>query len=181
MLRPALLLLCCTPAAGADLFDGFAEGWRGHWREQRFLAKPTHYEVTRLDGAPVLHATARSANAGLYRAHKLAAPVHARLAWRWKIAAPLTGNTRERERAGDDYAARSACSGATPACSCASSPALRRTRSPPNTARASVPLADHVTRARGAATAGWARLASAARASRVTKIVTAIVASSPTP
>ncbi len=111
MPRPALLLLCCATLAaprvtGADLFDGFAEGWRLRWREQRFLTKPTHYEVVTLDGVPVLQATSVAANAGLIRAHDVAAPVAMRLAWRWKITAPLTGNTRERERAGDDYAAR---------------------------------------------------------------------------
>ncbi|MDP3073210.1 MAG: DUF3047 domain-containing protein [Opitutaceae bacterium] len=106
-----LLLLCCAAAAaggvrGGDLFDGFAEGWRLQWREQSFLTKPTRYEVVREGGVPVLHATARDANAGLHRTQTIIAPEAARLSWRWKVAAPLTGNTRERERAGDDFAAR---------------------------------------------------------------------------
>ena len=112
MLRPALvLLLCCATGAiaraqGADLFDGFSEGWRRHWREEKFLTKPTRYEVVLDGGRPVLHATSRTAHAGLLRASEHVAPRHAQLTWRWKITAPLTGNTRERERAGDDYAAR---------------------------------------------------------------------------
>lgn len=91
---------------GADLFDGFSEGWRVHWREQSFLTKPTRYEVVRDGGVPVLHATARDSNAGLHRVCEVNTPTRALLSWRWKIAAPLNGNTRERERAGDDFAAR---------------------------------------------------------------------------
>ena len=112
MLRPTLvLLLCCATGAivraqGRDLFDGFTEAWRRHWREEKFLTKPTRYEVVLDGGVPVLHATSLAAHAGLLRASEHLAPAHARLAWRWKITAPLTGNTRERERAGDDYAAR---------------------------------------------------------------------------
>lgn len=111
MRRLALVLSACAALGGpgaiaADLFDGFAEGWRRHWREQSFLTKPTRYAVVTDGGVPVLHATAREANAGLHRAHELSAPTHARLSWRWKVTAPLTGNHRERERAGDDFAAR---------------------------------------------------------------------------
>ena len=105
-----LTLACLAPGAAragaTDLFDGFADGWRARWREEKFFTKPTHYEVTTENGAPVLHATSASAHAGLVRAIDVVAPTQAKLTWRWKIRAPLTGNTRERERAGDDYAAR---------------------------------------------------------------------------
>jgi hypothetical protein len=93
-------------ARGADLFDGFADGWRQHWKLENWFSKPTRYEVATEDGRAVLHATSRDAHAGLVRRIEVASPATARLSWRWKIAAPLTGNTRERERAGDDYAAR---------------------------------------------------------------------------
>lgn len=101
-------MLGCVPSAAAapDLFDGFADGWRKRWKLENWFAKPTRYEVAEEAGARVLHATSRDAHAGLVRKIEIVAPATARLAWRWKIAAPLAGNTRERERAGDDYAAR---------------------------------------------------------------------------
>ena len=111
MLRLTALLavLCATSplAFASDLFDGFAPGWRDRWRTEIFLTKPTRYDVVAdADGRPVLHATSVNAHAGLLRAVSVSLPAAARLSWRWKILAPLAGNTRERERAGDDYAAR---------------------------------------------------------------------------
>jgi hypothetical protein len=89
-----------------SLFEGFSPGWRTNWREQSLFAKPTHYEVVDDAGKPVLHAVSHSANAGLIREVVRSQPVDARLRWRWKVSAALPGNTRERQRAGDDYAAR---------------------------------------------------------------------------
>jgi hypothetical protein len=108
-----VLVLCGGRIAGADtererlaLFDDFTPAWRAKWREQSLFAKPTRYEVVTDAGRPVLHAVSRSANAGLVREVARLAPAEARLHWRWKVRAALPGNTRERERAGDDYAAR---------------------------------------------------------------------------
>ncbi|MBL9199414.1 MAG: DUF3047 domain-containing protein, partial [Opitutaceae bacterium] len=110
MPRRAILILIMgwiSPVApAADLFDGFAAGWRERWRMESFLGQPTRYEVTQDDGRPVLHARSSAAHGGLVRTHPVPAPTAARLTWRWKVSAPLTGNARERHRAGDDYAAR---------------------------------------------------------------------------
>lgn len=110
----ALVLFCAASGWGADdegrerirMFDDFAPGWRELWREQNLFARPTRYEVALVAGRPVLHAISRSANAGLVREVPRIAPAEARLQWRWKVRASLAGNARERERAGDDYAAR---------------------------------------------------------------------------
>ncbi len=114
----SLLLACAagcavTVCAAADdgmerlrLFDDFSPGWRDRWREQSLFAKPTRYDVVTEAGQPVLHAVSRAANAGLVREVKRPAPAEARLHWRWKVRSALVGNTRERERTGDDYAAR---------------------------------------------------------------------------
>lgn len=88
------------------LFDRFSPGWRAKWREQSLFTKPTRYEMVTEGGRPVLHAISQSANAGLVREVSRLAPAEARLRWRWKVRAALAGNVRERERAGDDYAAR---------------------------------------------------------------------------
>ena len=95
-----------APALGADLFEGFAAGWRERWSLESWFGQPTHYAVVADSGRLALHAASRGSHAGLMRKFEVANPTSARLAWRWKVAAPLVGNTRERERAGDDYAAR---------------------------------------------------------------------------
>ncbi|MGH7958811.1 MAG: DUF3047 domain-containing protein [Opitutaceae bacterium] len=93
-------------AGSQTLFDHFSPTWRVPWREQRLFAKPTVYDVASDSGQPVLHAISRSANAALVREVARPAPTAARLCWRWKVRDALTGNARERQRAGDDYAAR---------------------------------------------------------------------------
>lgn len=95
-----------TSAGNADLFDSFSAGWRTHWREESYALKTTRYDVVTEQGRPVLHAVSKGAHAGLVRKITLPQPATARLSWRWKVAAPLTGNHREREKSGDDYAAR---------------------------------------------------------------------------
>ena len=102
-------LALCGAARGAEtvaLFDNFTPAWRARWHEQRLFSRPTVYDVVNEAGGPVLHAVSHSSNAGLVRDVSRPAPNEARLRWRWKVRAALTGNTRERERAGDDYAAR---------------------------------------------------------------------------
>jgi len=88
------------------LFDHFKPGWRATWREERLFSRRTNYEVAEDAGQPVLHATSRAANSGLLREVPCERPVTARLRWRWKVRGSLAANARERERGGDDYAAR---------------------------------------------------------------------------
>ena len=71
------------------------------------FTRPTIYTVvTDETGRAVLQAHSASAHAGLVRPLELPSPVSATLRWRWKVPHALTGNDRERTRAGDDYAAR---------------------------------------------------------------------------
>ena len=88
------------------LFDDFLPEWRAQWHEQNLFTKATRYDVVTDAGRPVLHAVSHAANAGLLREVARPAPTEARLSWRWKVRAALAGNTHERQRAGDDYAAR---------------------------------------------------------------------------
>jgi len=99
-------LFLALPAVAADLFDGFAPGWREHWQEERLFTRPTVYRVADDGGRSVLHATSRKAHAGLVRRIDLAAPESARLRWSWKVRQPLAAPPDERTRAGDDFAAR---------------------------------------------------------------------------
>ncbi len=110
--RHSLLLLAAASVlrgeltTAPDLFDGFADGWRKNWMEQRLFTKATACDVVQVEGRPVLHARSRAANAGLARNIGHPAPTHLKLSWSWKIAHSLAANRRERLRAGDDYAAR---------------------------------------------------------------------------
>ncbi len=94
------------PAAEVVLFDGFRPDWRAHWQEQRLFARPTHYRVVQERETPVLQALSNGANSCLLRAVDLRTPDAAHLHWRWKILRPLVENVHERERRGDDFAAR---------------------------------------------------------------------------
>ena len=109
-MRTLILIIATALAphghASIDLFDGFAEGWRTHWKDQRLFSKPTLYRVSTSDGHPVLHATSDSANSGLIREVRIKSPSRSMLRWRWKINGPLTAHVSERTRKGDDYAAR---------------------------------------------------------------------------
>lgn len=105
-----LLFSVLAPGAGAgapDLFEEFKGDWRLKWQEERFFTRPTLYSVVADEtGRSVLHARSISAHAGLVRPLELPSPTRATLRWRWKVPQALSGNDRERTRAGDDYAAR---------------------------------------------------------------------------
>ena len=86
-----------------ETFDG---GWRDRWSTQSLGRRPTSFTVIEEGGNPVLRAVAdRSASALIRRVRVPVTPAVA-LRWRWRVALPLEGNEPERERAGDDYAAR---------------------------------------------------------------------------
>jgi len=105
-----LLLIVLAPGTRADatdLFEGFKGDWRLKWQEEKRFTRPTIYTVVTDEASrSVLHARSASAHAGLLRPLELPAPTSATLRWRWKVSQALTGNDRERTRAGDDYAAR---------------------------------------------------------------------------
>jgi hypothetical protein len=113
-LGPICLLLvvmgvCRGEVTGVDLFEGFRPGWRDAWSERGFpFTAATRYTVETdvALGRPVLHAEADDANRALLRPMKLDAPTKLKLSWRWKIAGALPAKVSEREKRGDDYAAR---------------------------------------------------------------------------
>ena len=108
--KVALSALAISPllkAEETDLFDEFATDWRSHWREQRLFSKATRYEVDRSEERPALHAISDQANSGLLRKLDLTKlPPVVRLHWQWRINNTLSGSHSERDRSGDDYAAR---------------------------------------------------------------------------
>ncbi len=88
------------------LEESFEDGWRDRWRERSLARRNTRYKVEDDGGQPVLVAESRSAASGLWRPVPFEAPRSGRLAWRWKVDHAIPGNEREREKRGDDFAAR---------------------------------------------------------------------------
>jgi Protein of unknown function (DUF3047) len=113
-----LSLLAVTflhPAAAGDLyFQQGAELLRAefsdqaikHWVGIKLATRANRFTVVEESGRPVLMAESEKSASALW--YRLDMPPHegSTVAWRWKVGSALTGNTREREKKGDDYAAR---------------------------------------------------------------------------
>jgi DUF3047 family protein len=86
--------------------EDFRAAWRDRWKEKALGRRRTRYEVVREGGRPVLRATSDKSASALW--HRLGVPAGAtgRISWRWKVRASLSQNGHERDRRGDDYAAR---------------------------------------------------------------------------
>lgn len=102
-------LLAGAPLAGPQsdtvFYAGFGPGWKDRWHLERLDARVTAFNIEEEDGDAILRADSDAAAAALWQP----LDVEARglsFAWRWRIEAALADNQRERERAGDDYAAR---------------------------------------------------------------------------
>ena len=84
----------------------FGGGWSDHWMHVELDSRATRFLAVREGGEPVLRADAdRSASAMLHELddEPLAG---ATVSWRWKIDRAVPDNRHEREKKGDDYAAR---------------------------------------------------------------------------
>ncbi len=88
------------------LQESFDAGWQERWREQRLAWRKTLYRTVERDGEAVLRAESWRSASGLWRPLRVDAPVSGTISWRWKIEHPIPRNRREREKRGDDYAAR---------------------------------------------------------------------------
>ena len=90
----------------AELLADLNEGSLRLWKQQRLAKRPSRYRVVTEDGRAVLRAESYGGNSGLIRELHLPAERVRAVAWRWRVAAPLDGNRKEREKRGDDFAAR---------------------------------------------------------------------------
>lgn len=84
---------------------GFGPGWKDRWQLERLDARTTDYRVISEDGDAILRADSDAGAAALWRPLELD-PRGLSFTWRWRVEAALPDNQRERERRGDDYAAR---------------------------------------------------------------------------
>ncbi len=102
----ALSLVLSLAPRQVVLSEDFSEGWRSRWKVQQLSRRVTRFEVLDEGTGPVLRGTAERAAAALWIPIPVAPPVHAMLAWRWKVEEPVASFRSERQRHGDDYAAR---------------------------------------------------------------------------
>jgi hypothetical protein len=109
---PLLGLSALQPVGAAQLGgtplleERFEEGWEERWQEQKLAWRKNRFRVVEQDEGPVLRADSYRAASGLWRAVMLDAPMSGSISWRWKVERPVQRSGREREKRGDDYAAR---------------------------------------------------------------------------
>lgn len=108
-MKTAVGLLVATTAVVAqqtpELLEDFSDGV-ARWHTQKLHKRQTRYTVVSEDGNRFLLAQSSGAASALWRdvpAERLDANT---ISWRWRVASSLTENHRERDRSGDDFAAR---------------------------------------------------------------------------
>ncbi|MFQ5652353.1 MAG: DUF3047 domain-containing protein [bacterium] len=89
------------------LLGDFKKDWQKEWVERKLSARPTKYRVkVAKDSNQVLQAMSIESASALWRPLQIRPGRIGKLFWRWKIDIPLTKNTIEKSKQGDDYAAR---------------------------------------------------------------------------
>lgn len=76
-----------------------------NWLPKKFVSE-TRYALTTIDGEMALKAVSRKSASGLIRKIRVDLDKYPFLNWRWRIENRLTGSFDEKEKPGDDYAAR---------------------------------------------------------------------------
>ncbi|UCF18709.1 MAG: DUF3047 domain-containing protein [Gemmatimonadota bacterium] len=91
-----------VPTLRAQFDEGRLEGWR----ERKLAGRANRFSVADDAGNPVLEVESRNSASALWRELEVRAAGPGSIAWRWKVTATIRGNDHERERRGDDFAAR---------------------------------------------------------------------------
>ena len=86
--------------------EDFEQGLSRQWTERKLANRSTRYEVVQDGRSAVLVGRSDRSASILLRALDLVPAEAGTISWRWKIENTISGNERERERSGDDYAAR---------------------------------------------------------------------------
>ncbi|THB74615.1 MAG: DUF3047 domain-containing protein [Desulfobacteraceae bacterium] len=75
------------------------------WSPKIFV-KETRYNLVDLEGQTALKAVSRQSASGLIKKIRVDLDQYPYLNWTWRIEQPLKGDFNEKEKGGDDYAAR---------------------------------------------------------------------------
>jgi hypothetical protein len=94
------------PTEQRDLFADLALQESNVWTQRRLARRPTRYRIIREEGRTVLKAESYGGNSAILREVHFPAERVGEIQWRWRVAGPLVENRNEREKRGDDFAAR---------------------------------------------------------------------------
>lgn len=94
------------PHRRIDVLGPVEPGWAEAWTEQRLAPRGTTYRPDTVAGRAAFEAASEAAASGLWRSVTARPDSVGRISWSWKVEQALVANDREREQAGDDYAAR---------------------------------------------------------------------------
>ena len=114
---PNILLLLHFPLWGATtqlhsqqspqvFSEDFQQGLSQHWEERRLARASTRYEIVQEGRNAVLVGRSDRSASMLWRDLDLVPAEAATISWRWKVENAVSEDRREREKSGDDYAAR---------------------------------------------------------------------------
>jgi len=101
---PTLGVAQVQPPAPVLAVD-FSRGLEG-WRRQRLDRRSTEYRVVQTDHGQVLASASRGSAGALVMPLPDGPTQVGRVSWAWSVHKSLTENVHEREKRGDDYAAR---------------------------------------------------------------------------
>lgn len=99
-----------VPETAADpiavhVTEDFADGL-DEWRTKRLDGRSTDYGISKVDGDAVLKAVSDDGAAALIRSINTSDLEGATLRWRWRVLNSVMSERSEREKDGDDFAAR---------------------------------------------------------------------------
>ncbi len=84
----------------------FGDGWAERWESARLADRTNRFTVVQDGGRPVLKIESDNSASALWYPLDSEAIEEGQVAWRWRVEGALSGNGKEREKRGDDYAAR---------------------------------------------------------------------------
>jgi hypothetical protein len=91
---------------GPVLEAGFDEGWEARWTAVKLASRVNQISAERDETGAVLVIESQGSASALWYRLEMSPEATAFVSWRWRIDSALVGNEREREKKGDDYAAR---------------------------------------------------------------------------
>jgi hypothetical protein len=83
----------------------FSQGKIDKWEPEKFINE-TLYSLVKLDGQSVLKAVSQNSASGLIKKIRIDLEKYPFLNWQWRIENKLSGEFDEKQKQGDDYAAR---------------------------------------------------------------------------
>ena len=92
--------------AGPVVEAGFEEGWQDRWTAVKLAKRVNRFTAESDETGAILVIESEGAASALWYRLEMSPEAAAVVSWRWKVDSALTKNPREREKKGDDYAAR---------------------------------------------------------------------------